>query len=261
MRRIDDARRCAAPRASAPAPRRRRSRRCGVGTGCGFGVGACGRRARASRRCRASPREPRRRAARPPPVPPRMRTRMPALSSSDGRLSSAARAGAWLADRRHRRGRPRRAVARRRGGPRRRRARGRRRAPPRAGAARSTARPLAWPSPLARRLSGDPGPARPADLRPRHRRSVPLRRRRRARAPRAAGRDVVLPAALRLQPRRRAPRLAAAGCACVSLHGRALERIVPHLQPGARLLALSWDGRRRPRSRPCSRSAASAARP
>ena len=31
-------------------------------------------------------------------------------------------------------------------------------------------------------------------------------------------------------------------CALVSLHGRALERIVPHLQPGARVLALSWDG-------------------
>ena len=31
-------------------------------------------------------------------------------------------------------------------------------------------------------------------------------------------------------------------CACVSLHGRALERIIPHLQPGARVLALSWDG-------------------
>jgi precorrin-6Y C5,15-methyltransferase (decarboxylating) len=30
--------------------------------------------------------------------------------------------------------------------------------------------------------------------------------------------------------------------ACVSLHGRALERIRPHLQPGARVLALSWDG-------------------
>jgi len=28
----------------------------------------------------------------------------------------------------------------------------------------------------------------------------------------------------------------------VSLHGRALERILPHAQPGARLLALSWDG-------------------
>jgi precorrin-6B C5,15-methyltransferase / cobalt-precorrin-6B C5,C15-methyltransferase len=28
----------------------------------------------------------------------------------------------------------------------------------------------------------------------------------------------------------------------VSLHGRALERILPHVHPGARLLALSWDG-------------------
>ncbi len=31
-------------------------------------------------------------------------------------------------------------------------------------------------------------------------------------------------------------------CACLTLHGRALPRIVPHLQPGARLLVLSWDG-------------------
>lgn len=30
-------------------------------------------------------------------------------------------------------------------------------------------------------------------------------------------------------------------CALVSLHGRALERVIPHLQPGARVLALSWD--------------------
>ena len=30
-------------------------------------------------------------------------------------------------------------------------------------------------------------------------------------------------------------------CALVSLHGRPLERILPHLQPGARVLALSWD--------------------
>src|SRR6185503_18016902 len=28
----------------------------------------------------------------------------------------------------------------------------------------------------------------------------------------------------------------------VSLHGRALEGIVRHLQPGARILALAWDG-------------------
>lgn len=31
-------------------------------------------------------------------------------------------------------------------------------------------------------------------------------------------------------------------CECVSLHGRALERIIPHLQPDTRILALSWDG-------------------
>lgn len=31
-------------------------------------------------------------------------------------------------------------------------------------------------------------------------------------------------------------------CACLTLHGRAFERVVPHLQPGARLLVLSWDG-------------------
>lgn len=28
----------------------------------------------------------------------------------------------------------------------------------------------------------------------------------------------------------------------LSLHGRAFERVMPHLQPGSRLLALSWDG-------------------
>ncbi|GJE35234.1 Precorrin-6Y C(5,15)-methyltransferase [decarboxylating] [Methylobacterium oxalidis] len=33
-----------------------------------------------------------------------------------------------------------------------------------------------------------------------------------------------------------------AECACLTLHGRALTRILPHLQPGARLLVLSWDG-------------------
>jgi precorrin-6B C5,15-methyltransferase / cobalt-precorrin-6B C5,C15-methyltransferase len=30
-------------------------------------------------------------------------------------------------------------------------------------------------------------------------------------------------------------------CAMLSLHGRPLEAIIPHLQPGARILALSWD--------------------
>ncbi|MGH1588930.1 precorrin-6y C5,15-methyltransferase (decarboxylating) subunit CbiE [Methylobacterium phyllosphaerae] len=33
-----------------------------------------------------------------------------------------------------------------------------------------------------------------------------------------------------------------AECGLVTLHGRALTRVVPQLQPGARLLALSWDG-------------------
>jgi precorrin-6B C5,15-methyltransferase / cobalt-precorrin-6B C5,C15-methyltransferase len=31
-------------------------------------------------------------------------------------------------------------------------------------------------------------------------------------------------------------------CALLSLHGRPLQRIVPHLQPDRRILALSWDG-------------------
>ena len=30
-------------------------------------------------------------------------------------------------------------------------------------------------------------------------------------------------------------------CACLSLHGRAFERIIPHLQPNSRIIALSWD--------------------
>jgi precorrin-6Y C5,15-methyltransferase (decarboxylating) len=30
-------------------------------------------------------------------------------------------------------------------------------------------------------------------------------------------------------------------CALITLHGRPLEAIIPHLQPGARILALSWD--------------------
>ncbi|MDB5645985.1 precorrin-6y C5,15-methyltransferase (decarboxylating) subunit CbiE [Methylobacterium sp.] len=30
--------------------------------------------------------------------------------------------------------------------------------------------------------------------------------------------------------------------ACLTLHGRALPRLIPHLQPGARLLVLTWDG-------------------
>ncbi len=34
---------------------------------------------------------------------------------------------------------------------------------------------------------------------------------------------------------------AAPDCALLSLHGRPLGRVVPHLRPGARILALSWD--------------------
>ena len=31
-------------------------------------------------------------------------------------------------------------------------------------------------------------------------------------------------------------------CACISVHGRALKRMLPLLQPGGKILALSWDG-------------------
>ena len=31
-------------------------------------------------------------------------------------------------------------------------------------------------------------------------------------------------------------------CALLSLHGRTLDHAIPALQPGARILALSWDG-------------------
>ena len=49
-------------------------------------------------------------------------------------------------------------------------------------------------------------------------------------------------------------------CALASLHGRALERIIPHLQPGRRVLALSWDGTTPGRSRNCCARAASGPR-
>ncbi|TXM75578.1 precorrin-6y C5,15-methyltransferase (decarboxylating) subunit CbiE [Methylobacterium sp. WL69] len=35
---------------------------------------------------------------------------------------------------------------------------------------------------------------------------------------------------------------AVAETGCLTLHGRALPNLIPHLQPGARLLVLSWDG-------------------
>jgi precorrin-6Y C5,15-methyltransferase (decarboxylating) len=58
----------------------------------------------------------------------------------------------------------------------------------------------------------------------------------------------MLPGAMRVFPHPSAFSLACArlgwaqqDCALVSLHGRPLEKIVLHLQPGARVLALSWD--------------------
>ncbi|WP_284247162.1 precorrin-6y C5,15-methyltransferase (decarboxylating) subunit CbiE, partial [Methylobacterium haplocladii] len=60
---------------------------------------------------------------------------------------------------------------------------------------------------------------------------------------------IVPPAEIRAYPQPSAFSLAAARLgwplaetACLTLHGRALTRIIPALQPGARLLVLSWDG-------------------
>lgn len=57
------------------------------------------------------------------------------------------------------------------------------------------------------------------------------------------------PAEMRVVPRASAFSLAAArmgwalqDTACVSVHGRALERVIPELHDGARLLILGWDG-------------------
>lgn len=56
------------------------------------------------------------------------------------------------------------------------------------------------------------------------------------------------PSEMRVFPQASSMSLAAAklgwalqDCAIVSLHGRALEKVIPHLQPGRRILALSWD--------------------
>jgi precorrin-6Y C5,15-methyltransferase (decarboxylating) len=61
--------------------------------------------------------------------------------------------------------------------------------------------------------------------------------------------ELVSPAEMRVLPQPSAFSLACARLgwaqqetSLVSLHGRALERIIPLLQPGARILALSWDG-------------------
>ena len=60
---------------------------------------------------------------------------------------------------------------------------------------------------------------------------------------------LVLPAEFRAYPQPSAFSLACArlgwslpDCTCLTLHGRALPLILPHLQPGAQALVLSWDG-------------------
>ncbi len=110
-------------------------------------------------------------------VPPRMRMRMCALSPNSAPESREAHALAR--HRRHRRGRPRRAVG---GGARGGRERGScrgRRAPPRAGRT-ADGRDRALVSSDRRHLSPHRGPAPPAGLRSRDRRSLSLRRRGRA---------------------------------------------------------------------------------
>ena len=122
------------------------------------------------------------------------------------------------------------------------RAGGRRQAPSRPGR-RADPRPQArLAEPDRRGDAGDREASRPAGRGAGERRSVPLRRRRHAAALDSAAETLCLP-----QPS--AFSLAAArlgwslqDVALVSLHGRALEGIVRHLQPGARILALSWDG-------------------
>ena len=61
--------------------------------------------------------------------------------------------------------------------------------------------------------------------------------------------DIVPPNEATILPGRSAFSLAAArlgwalqDCVPISLHGRKFERLFPQLQPGARILALSWDG-------------------
>ncbi len=61
--------------------------------------------------------------------------------------------------------------------------------------------------------------------------------------------EIVDPAEMSVYPAPSAYTLAAAklgwagqDCVRISLHGRALERLIPHLHPGCKILALSWDG-------------------
>ena len=118
-----------------------------------------------------------------------------------------------------------------------------RRAPSRAGGAADPRRGAALAEPVRRGHRASAGAARAAGLRPRLRRSVLLWRRvDAARADRSGrnGRAFRQPSAFSLA----AARLgwALQETALVSLHGRALDRIRPHLQPGARILALTSDG-------------------
>ena len=96
--------------------------------------------------------------------------------------------------------------------------------------------------PADRCRSPPPGDAGPARRRARLGRSLPVGRRRDA-GPLHPGRGDRLPAgALGLlagQPRGSAGRSRTAPL--LSLHGRPLEPIIPHLQPGARILALTSD--------------------
>ncbi len=166
---------------------------------------------------------------------------MCALSTNRAPVSSGA--AALARHRRNRRGRPRRAVGRG--------ARGHRRTPNSWSAARATSR---WPG--RSRPRPPSGPARsPTPIGS----SWRQRRNRASAFSRPAIRFITASGPSSQSSSRRdemtcfpqpsAFSLAAArlgwslpDCACISLHGRALERVIPHLQPGARILALSWDG-------------------
>ena len=229
-----------------PGPRRRRSRRCADGS-----AAAPGWRSRpASDRIGAMSgwSASRRASALASDVPPRMSRRR---RFSGRELPSEQRPRATLASpRRHRRGRARRprscrAAARRASRPCR-----RRRAPSRA-CAPLKAETLTWPSPIENALDAIEARRGPARLRARQRRSVLLRRRRHAHAPLSRADEMIsipAPSAFASPPRGSAGACRIARL--LTLHGRPLEAIIPHLQPGARILALVLGrARRRPSSR------------
>ena len=165
-----------------------------------------------------------------------------AFSMTGDALSTVSPAAPWLTIVGHRRGRPRGPEPRRRAPPStaRRLVYGGRRHLALAGAARRRDADLAEPD--LGRLSGAPGPARAATCilatgDPFHygigaeiARLVPADEMRVFPTPPPSASPA--PASAGRWPRR----------ACLTLHGRALPRLVPHLQPGARLLVLTWDG-------------------